>query len=170
MKRLIAGTINYYPSEVGWENVHMDISDRPLAGSDKPADIVASFTDLPNHESDAYDEVRCHQALEHLTFSDALIALVGFANVLKPDGILDIEVPDIKRIGEAIAEDRYPLTDLLRMIYGDQSRMQDSHFNQHRWGYDEEVLSRLLTGAGFRPGARIGDNGTLQLRFRARRV
>lgn len=158
-RRLIAGTINRYPAEDGWENVHLDKSDRPLYEAGKPSEewkppeIVKDFADVlaSNIPSESFDEIRCDHALEHLTPANAALALRGFHRVLKSGGgrRLVVSVPDLDQIAKCWVKGGKPKDDLLLMIYGDQSEMPDAELNQHRWGWTETTLKKALKAAGF---------------------
>lgn len=170
MRRLIAGCINRYPAEEGWENVHLDRSDRPLyaaQGFGAPAEVIADLAGLPLPDQD-FDEVRCWQTLEHLTPTKARQAVSEIHRVLKPGGTFDVEVPDVDRICRAWVEGTHDRHGLLRAIYGDDYLMPDDHLNAHRWGYTEDSLRDLLADAGFDVGENYGEG--VQLRFRAVRL
>lgn len=174
-RRLIAGTINRYPAEEGWENVHLDKSDRPLfdavlGENTAPAEIVTDLADLFCVEDESFDEVRCWQVLEHLTATNATRALAELHRVLKPAGVLDIEVPDLEAIVLAWLRGEKPRTELLTLIYGDETVMQDAELNAHRWAYTPLSLREALHAAGFDARMdREDDPGELNIRFRARR-
>lgn len=170
-RRLIAGAINRYPPEEGWENVHLDKSDRPLydlgGDDDAPAEIVCDLVDLVERRDlfEVFDEVRCWQVLEHLTPKAAPVALKGFAAVLRPGGFLDIEVPDVEALIAGYTDGKLGLADLLGNLYGGSTAMRDDHFNAHRWGWTPRTLSAAIADAGFADPTRI-DPG-YQLRIRA---
>ena len=174
-RRLIAGTINRYPSEDGWENVHLDVSGRPLFDletgrpGDRPAEIVCSLVDVVKHTGpDCFDEVRCSQVLEHLVKTDTPRALEAMYRVLHAGGKLDLDVPDLERIAQAWVARDYSREDLTQFIYGDPSRMPDDHFNAHRHGFWQESLFEALEAAGFREIKRVDDvHGTLVLHVEA---
>lgn len=158
-RRLIAGTINYYPPESGWENVHLDASARPLHGRGRRADVVAQLQDLeriirqaPAHGyrdlAEPFDEVRCLDTLEHLRPDDAIEALRGFRAALRPGGALDLRVPDLAALAFAFAADALTFDEFVRNVYGDPARMPDHELNVHRWGYSVPSLVAALEQAG----------------------
>lgn len=176
-RRLIAGCINRYPAEEGWENVHLDKSGRALFDLERnrrgePAEIVCDLVDLvdlpPADRGGSFDEVRCWQVLEHLTPSQAPRALEGFWRVLNPGGTLDLEVPDVAAIVNGWHRGDLGWVDMLRNLYGSESpAMPDDHYNAHRWGWSEATLHDALVLAGFEPGRRV--EAEYQLRLIARR-
>jgi SAM-dependent methyltransferase len=177
-RRLIAGTINRYPAEKGWENVHLDKSPRPLYDLERrrfgtPAEIVAGFEELLEDEhlelAGSFDEVRCWQALEHLPPKVAPVALRGFRRVLKPGGVLDVEVPNVEAVVLAWIEGELPRDDALANIYGSATKLADDHLNAHRWGYTPVSLRELLHAEGFRGITQIDGKAPVvaPLRYRA---
>lgn len=156
--RLIAGTINRYPDADGWQNTHLDKSARRLYDHDRrregdPAEIICGLEDLIDRHDlirdGAFDEVRCWQALEHLTPAAAPRALEGFRRVLAPGGILDVEVPDVEAIVVAWIRGDLGRDEALGNLYGQATKLADDHLNAHRWGYTPFSLRELLAGAGF---------------------
>lgn len=174
-RRLIAGTINRYAPESGWENVHLDKSGRELYDLkrrrfSKPAEVVCDLVDAGAVlEPASFDEVRCWQVLEHLVPKAAPVALAAFYRVLKPGGVLDVEVPNVQDVVIAWMENDLSRDDALGNIYGQSTDMPDDEYNAHRWGYTPFSLQELLHAAGFKPIERIaGDAPVVEpLRFRA---
>lgn len=163
-QRLIAGTINDYRPGPGWQNTLLDKSDRLLPGGAR-VHIVADVKALPI-DDDTYDEVRSWQVLEHLFQADGMRAVAEFFRVLKPGGVLDIEVPDLDGIVSAWIDGSVSRHELTSNLYGDGFVMPDQDLNVHRWGYTEETLYVLLSKTGFEVGDRLMGDGPLQLRFR----
>lgn len=166
-RRLIVGAINYYEPERGWENFHMDISDRGLN-----RDGVMVQPDLVHDARQPFsrllpvpfDEIKCHDMLEHVNRDEAHMVLLNFYGILRMGGILDIQVPDFQGIvNEWVIGDAEKHKHLLQVVYGDQTPMEGHSHNEHRWGYTERSLIDLLVKFKFQPGDRIpGD-----LHFRA---
>lgn len=170
-RRLIAGAINCYPAEPGWENTHLDKSDRALydIASERmgaPPAIVADLADLLSMQQlhRSFDEVRCWQVLEHLTPFAAPRALAGFHAVLRPGGALDLEVPNVEALIEGWRAERLTWDEMLWNLYGQATEMPDDHLNAHRWGWSPVTLHDAIVRAGFEPPEQI-DPG-YQLRFR----
>lgn len=147
MIRLIAGTINRYPAEEGWENVHLDKSGRLLPGG-VPPEIVASIEAIPG-EAATFDEIVCSQVLEHLVHANALQALGEFFRVLKPGGLLKLDVPDLDKLCRAWVDGWLEREVVSQLVYGDPSNMPDDHLNAHRNGWWKERLLGALSDAGF---------------------
>lgn len=166
--RLIAGTINWYHPEKGWMNYHLDVSDRgiwdPEINMTVYPQFVQSISDLGNFREDTFDEIRAHHVLEHLDGPSGQASLFGFHRILKPGGVLDIEVPDIGRVVDAWHEGEHTPQDLQQWIYGEQLTNHEAG-DSHRYGYDEYILREALQLAGFDVPAR--EETGLAVRFRA---
>ena len=170
--RLIAGTINRYPAEEGWENLHLDASPRTIWHPDLnmgvQPEFVMDLAQMTGIRNEQFDEVRLSHVLEHLTMARGVAAIGEVYRVLKPGGTLDIEVPDLDILCETWLN-RYQVetdADLLQWFYSeDVPNMQDAHLNAHRYGYNERTLRHLLTSKGFKVDERIPAG--LGLRFKA---
>lgn len=146
---LVVGTINVYPPPAaGWEVTHVDRSDRgiwdPAQGKCVPVDIVADMRALPFADA-SVDRLQSWHALEHVNQQGGRDTIREFARVLKPDGVLDLRVPDLEFVQRAS-----DITTVLNLLYGDQTPMVDDELNAHLWGYTELSLRELLTEFGFR--------------------
>lgn len=166
--RLIAGTINWYHEERGWKNYHLDVSDRGIWDPEIKMTVypqfVQSIDDLGNFREETFDEIKAHHVLEHLAKDPGEVALVGFFRILKPGGVLDIEVPDMARVMASWNRDEQSLEDLQQWIYGEQLTNHESG-DSHRFGYDERILASSLQDAGFTVPVR--EETGLAVRFRA---
>ncbi len=157
--RLIAGTINWYKPERGWFNIHLDVSDRGIfkhgEGFVQP-EYVADIANMPDVETEHYDEVRCHHVLEHLHRQRAPLAIREFHRVLKPGGVLDVQVPDMRWLARQLADEKIPDDGILTVMYGeDCAHWTDGDAQVHHWGFTEETLTALLVDNGFEVMERI---------------
>lgn len=146
---LVVGTINRYPPPApGWEVVHVDLSTRGMYDRWQqrciPMEVVADMRSLPFDES-SVDRIQSWHALEHVDRQGGCDTIREFARVLKPNGVLDLRVPDLEFVHSA--ED---ITTVLNLIYGDQTPMSDGQLNAHLWGYTDRTLRELLAEFGFR--------------------
>ena len=172
--RLIAGTINFWPNDDEWTNIHLDISDRGIYDANDgraqfvPPDIVADLADgLPMIVDDTFNEVRLHHVLEHLSLEANKAALAAVFRVLKPGGCADIEVPDMDAICHSWVQGIYTPDQLQQWIYGEQLKNHEPG-DSHRYGFWEERLRDLLVDVGFAVDERL-DPGGLALRVIARK-
>lgn len=110
-------------------------------------DIVANMTALG--QIGPYDVVDCSHALEHLYPHEVPRALSEFHRVLKPSGVLVVNVPDLE--GVAATEDVLPGTVLsgLHLYYGDAALIEENPHMAHHCGFVSETLKQVMEAAGF---------------------
>ncbi|MDD3083680.1 MAG: methyltransferase domain-containing protein [Candidatus ainarchaeum sp.] len=108
-------------------------------------DIVGDARKLPFSDN-KFETVFSRFFLEHLFRKDALIALKEMHRILKPNGILEIIVPNLKYFCKLFLEEEGQKKEwALNKIYGFENYKEDHHY----FGYDEEVLSNILIKIGF---------------------
>ncbi|QDU84386.1 Methyltransferase domain protein [Planctomycetes bacterium Pla163] len=155
----------------GWINV--DTSD--AVG----ADLVADVTDLVGIADASVDVIEANHLFEHLTRDQALAALREWRRVLRGDGELYLELPDLEaciRILGKHTDDRGYDLGLTGMYGWGPDIAADGVPQMHKWGWTREALTEALVEAGFgavdfgpitqswRPAARYGRD----MRVRAR--
>lgn len=118
-------------------------------------DVDASFQSLPFPDNFA-DEILSRQVWEHQSVSEARTAKSECLRVLKPNGILRIDVPDIHETLSKLAETGD--TFYVRHFLGPQSK---GDYGYHVTGYTREALTNLITTpdvvyGGFGKDVRIG--------------
>jgi predicted SAM-dependent methyltransferase len=119
--------------------IHFDIRD------DVKADIVGDAKKLPFKDNEL-DEIFTRFFLEHLFRNDAKIVLNEMYRVLKKGGKLEIIVPDLKYFCNLfVIETGQKKEWALNKIYGFEKYGEDHHY----FGYDEQILSKYLSEAGF---------------------
>lgn len=123
-------------------------------------DVVMDATKLHLWEGNLvkFDAVYCSHNLEHYYIYDVIKVLRGMFAVLKPGGTVDIRVPDLLAVAQAIVdgEDIYGETSAKDHViwhdclYGSTIEIlrRGEHW-AHKTGFTEEALRRLLTDAGF---------------------
>jgi tetratricopeptide (TPR) repeat protein len=97
-------------------------------------------------EDDTFDEILMSQLIEHLGIVGSIHCLSECFRVLKPEGKLIIETPDIKKSFEIFLNDgREDRKNILPWIYGvDISGMV------HRFCYPDDLLEETLKQIGFK--------------------
>ncbi len=122
-------------------------------------DIVADMKDLSVVGAEKFDRVFSSHNLEHVFAHEVVGVLRQFYDVLKPGGIVDISVPDLQQLGEALAKGDLekalynspagPITPL-DMFYGLRSAVGNGHyFMAHKTGFTAGTLAEKLNRAGF---------------------
>lgn len=105
-------------------------------------DDIATLTSLKNESADLI--YACH-VLEHFPFSDIYNILYRWYEVLKPNGILRLSVPDMDAV---FAHYFYwkDLKDLRGFLWG----RYDHEFNIHKSGWDYDTLKEEVENVGFK--------------------
>lgn len=111
-------------------------------------DRYGSMLDLDRlFPADSVEEVRAVQCLEHLTREEAKQALAVFHRVLKPGGLVHIDVPDFEEtVRQLLAQPDEEAKDYYyRLVFGSQK----NEWSLHKDGHSFPRLKRMLEGAGF---------------------
>ena len=167
-----------HPTE-GYE--HLDVRALPhIEYVVMPDQTQGGFVELPFGD-DSLNEILAVHVLEHVGHRIIEKTLNEWRRVLKPGGILNVTVPDLKylvknleraqresevafRDGSVLAEESLRKEmDLTVYIFGGQAHSDDVH----RFGYSEMCLRRKLTMSGFGDIKRLNDRpeyNELQLR------
>ena len=151
-----------------WINIDVDFDaemlTRPHADElvhGYPRTLKADFRNLPMFPDNFADLISSHHSFEHIRIKDALPTLKEWHRVLKPGGIVHINVPDLLWVAEQLVRTQGNLlwsamgertgnweegyTKLLYCIFGDQS----TDFQVHKTGFTAPYLTSLLEQAGF---------------------
>lgn len=118
---------------------HLDI--RELPG----IDIIDDAETLVKIKDGSCDEIMTTQVLEHFSHTKTLNILKVWYKKLKPNGILHIEVPDLKLFCTLWVNGYIKEPWAFKSIYG----LQDYKKNTHKAGFSKGYLIYLLLGAGF---------------------
>lgn len=145
------GTVKLYIGSgkdrlAGFTRLDVDESVKP--------DVVCPAWKLP-YESGTVTEIECRHLFEHLTLFEAKKTLQEWVRVLKPDGRLNLELPNLARSMEMIQSGKteevfygfvgiYGWPDAIKGFAG------YNQFQQHKWGWTPETLTDLMTTYGFK--------------------
>lgn len=110
-------------------------------------DRYADLRALP-YERDSVDEIRSVQALEHLDRKEGPRVLRHWRDLLRPGGILHVDVPDFEETArQLLAQPDEPSKEwYYRLVYGSQKNAYAFHKN----GFSPARLEWMLREAGFR--------------------
>lgn len=148
----------------GWQQIRLDIDPGV-----KP-DLVGSITDLAPLVPDAsFDAVWSSHSLEHLYAHEVPVALSEFHRVLKRDGFLLINCPDLEAVAQALLSEGVdetlyvspagPVTALDILFGHGPSISAGNRYMAHRTGFTIERLGRLLMESGFAEARIIRQRG-----------
>ena len=121
-------------------------------------DKVCPADKLP-FDNESVDEILAEHLIEHLTFYDFNRTMYEWARVLKPEGFLVLEFPDLlglcKQFIESNEYQRYHTYKgqwpIIAHLYGHQrGKNRDEEMSQvHKSGYTYEYIKEVLIGLGF---------------------
>ncbi|MGQ4275118.1 class I SAM-dependent methyltransferase [Terrihabitans sp. B22-R8] len=141
-------------ARAGWQEIRMDVD--PGASPDLIGDITNS-QDLV--EAGSFDAVWCSHVLEHLHTHELPGALQEILRILKPDGFLLMNSPDLETVAELVLEHgldhvayRSPAgpISLLDIIYGHSASIaRGKPYMAHNSGFTAERAGDQLIQAGF---------------------
>jgi SAM-dependent methyltransferase len=140
----------YYKNEVSRNTI--------LRARDEPRYVVADrFQDITalDYPTESAELIVCVQTLEHLTKEEVGRALKNWYNILKPGGILHIDVPDFEETAKLLLAQKSEEDKewYYRLIYGSQK----DNFSIHKDGYSEEKLREILARYKYKNIKRLQD-------------
>jgi predicted SAM-dependent methyltransferase len=107
----------------------------------KEPDYVCDIVKLPYKEN-MIDEIVAYHSFEHLSKPDAFKAVSSWLKMLRPEGKLVIECPDILMLCKKVAEGEIQYID---NIYG----LGRQPYDFHKYGWTGSTLSSLLLSVGY---------------------
>jgi ubiquinone/menaquinone biosynthesis C-methylase UbiE len=114
----------------------------------KSADVVADIRKLP-FDDDSADEIMAIHVCEHLPVREILSVIREWRRVLKPGGVMALELPCLDKVLEHFAKGS-PENFTLWALYGDPSTHKDGFPAYHKWAWSREQFSFMLHGAGMK--------------------
>lgn len=147
------GTSNIYPYFSGWQEIRVDID---------PAvepDIVSSIVDINQVDSHFVDAILCSHILEHLHYHNVAKALLECHRVLRPDGFMILNTPDLQAVAKEVATGNLdnplyvspagPIA-AIDIIYGHRASISVGRLPmEHKTGFTKQSLKAALLDAGF---------------------
>ena len=103
---------------------------------------------LRNHKNDSADLIYASHFIEYLDREEVVPLLERWREVLKPNGIMRLAVPDFEVYARLYWGGNYPLESFLGVLYG-KMPMGDKII-YHKTVYDFKSLKRLLEGIGMK--------------------
>tara|TARA_Y100000385_G_C12969695_1_gene583476 strand:- start:504 stop:1094 length:591 start_codon:yes stop_codon:yes gene_type:complete len=137
-----------------WKEIRFDIDEKVYP------DIVGTLTDMNSVETASVDAIYSSHNIEHLYPHEVPLALNEFNRVLKDDGIVVLECPDLQQVCEAVANDKLlepsyespsgPISPI-DMLFGYRpSLAKGNHYMAHKCGFTYSVLNQAFLQAGFK--------------------
>ncbi len=129
----------------GWRNfgedwVHIDGGDYDHLDSD---DIF-----IRNYKNDSADLIYASHFIEYLDREEVVPLLERWREVLKPNGIMRLAVPDFEVYARLYWGGNYPLESFLGVLYGKMPMGDKTIY--HKTVYDFNSLKKTLENVGFK--------------------
>jgi SAM-dependent methyltransferase len=129
-----------------------------MGAREEPRYVVADrFQDITalDYPQESAEFIVCVQTLEHLTKEEVSRALNNWHNILKPGGVLHVDVPDFEETAKLLLAQKSEEDKewYYRLIYGSQK----DNFSIHKDGYSEEKLRKTLASYNFNKIRRLPD-------------
>ncbi len=136
-----------------------DLLDIDPAGA---PDICLDARQLHTLPGGTYDVIYCSHNLEHYHRHHAVEVLRGFYHVLKPDGFVQVNVPNMNAVMQHVVKCGLDIDDVLYendstkilvrdVIYGWSRQIEQSgqDFYAHKTGFTPKSLTAVLKSCGF---------------------
>ena len=129
----------------GWRDfgkdwIHIDGGDYDHLDSD---DIF-----IKDYEDNSADLIYSSHFIEYLDREEVIPLLKRWREVLKPNGVMRLAVPNFGVYAKLYKEEQYPLDSFLGVLYGKMSMGDETIY--HKTVYDFKSLKRLLEGIGMK--------------------
>jgi len=112
----------------------------------KNVDVIDDVSKLKSIENESVDLIYACHVLEHFKRNEYMEVLKRWLELLRPEGILRLSVPDLEKVAHLYVEGKYDLTTLLGLLYGGQTYL----YNFHYMGFDFKSLQTDLKTLGFK--------------------
>lgn len=119
--------------------IHHDI--RPL----EHIEIVCDAKKFPKELYETFDEVYASHILEHFNRFEVKGVLMEWTKLIRPGGVIDIVVPDVREIARQLTENFIDLEFFNYLMFGGN----DYQYNVHKYGFDVVSLGTMLEAQGF---------------------
>jgi ubiquinone/menaquinone biosynthesis C-methylase UbiE len=145
------------PQYDGWTHHILDID--PAV---KP-DVCCDALEMKKLPAGSYDAIFCSHNLEHFYQHDVPTVLNGFMHVLKPNGTVEVHVPNLNNLIDSMTKGtkRKDINDTWYnapsgpvtfhdVLYGwSQAMKKGNLFYAHKCGFTAKSLHKALANAGF---------------------
>ena len=149
------GSRDLPPLYRGWQQDLLDID------PDVKPDICCDAKQLKTLKRGTYDAVFCSHNLEHFYRHEVPVVLAGMRHVLKRSGFVQVAVPNMTAVFEALVNEKRDIQDIWYhsqggpvsfhdALYGWASKVSEGNlYYAHKTGFTEKSLTKTLRAAGF---------------------
>ena len=158
----MGGRLNLGCGERHWGEDFINV-DQELPGMKAP-DLDCDIRNLP-YLPNTMDEIHAIHCIEHFPRWEVVNVLMEWRRILKPNGLLVLELPCLNMIIDILHEhttpDKFPSVwhklkdgrvvnkhiDAMNGLYGVQKRNERN--DEHKWCYTSQEIREVLESAGF---------------------
>jgi hypothetical protein len=148
--------IGISPHFAGWKQELLDIDPRGHP------DLCMDARELGILVAGRYDAIYCSHNLEHYHRHHAAQVVRGIAHVMRPEGFVELHVPDVGDVMRRVVQANLDIDDVLYVsggmsilvrdvLYGCHKEIEDSGqgLYAHKTGFTPCALTRLMMECGF---------------------
>jgi len=107
-------------------------------------DIKTDAMNLSMFKSETVDEIHAIHLFEHIPRLDVDAAVAEWRRVLKPGGLLALEMPSLDKMAKMIVAGEKNIRLTLLGLFGDPRDERPGMM--HQWAYGEDELREILVG------------------------
>lgn len=128
-------------SNIDLRDTHINVDIMDFPGLDLRCDIKNLHEYMP---ANSFEEILVYDVLEHFPFTETKQLLADWICWLAPGGKIIVRTPDMTRLSDSLLNNKLPLWEMQRLVYGGQ----EYEFNFHKAGFTSQYLEGLLMGLG----------------------
>jgi predicted SAM-dependent methyltransferase len=126
--------------------LNVDITETFWQGETYKPDLLADMRTLDFPEN-TFIEVKAHDCLDHIEYTECKALLPRIYKWLKPNGILNIHLPNLRFLAGILAfQDMHHA---ILWLYGTDGSENWYPSNKIRWCYSKASMAALLNDVGF---------------------
>ena len=110
-----------------------------------PADIRDDIRNV-SFEENSLDEILAQDVIDHVTYMECRVLLRKFYTWLKPNGLLNIHLPNFENLSKWASEGDH---ESMIWIHGTDGKRASYDTNFIKWSYTPRTIKKLLRGIGF---------------------
>lgn len=126
--------------------LNVDIAETLRDGQIIKPDLLCDMREL-EFPNETFMEVKAHDCLDHIEYFECLPLIRHIYEWLKPSGILDIHLPNLRTLAGVLAVKDLHHAEI--WIFGTDGCENYYPTNKIRWSYSKEAMIKILGHAGF---------------------
>ena len=130
---------------------HINFDKVLIKNKESRTDIIGDIKNIKSiFKPDTFFSIYCTHVLEHFYPKDGIRVLRDCYDLLKPDGVLVIECPDIAKIMKLFVSGKSDISKTIFEIYGDERFIPEYGESwMHKWGWTVDSCTQSMKSIGF---------------------